>query len=133
MRRECVTQRPCGLTIATALLVALGALAGCAKRADNAQTQAAATPPQAIQDATTTAGAPAGVTTFATPEEAVDALIAAGEKQDNAALAALLGPGVKICCPRAIRLQIAARGMLSSRATAPVTSWSRAVPMSWRC
>jgi hypothetical protein len=31
------------------------------------------------------------VSTFATPEEAVDALIAAGEKQDNAGLQALLG------------------------------------------
>jgi hypothetical protein len=90
-------QRPVRFTIATALLVALGSLAGCARPAGNAGTQAAATAPEGVraatEDASTAAGPPAGVTTFATPEEAVDALIAAGEKPDNTALAALLGPG----------------------------------------
>jgi hypothetical protein len=91
-------QRPAGLTIETILLVALGTLAGCARPAGNTETQAS-TPPAATtaaaQGASATAGPPTGVTTFATPEEAVDALVAAGGKQDDTALAALLGPGTE--------------------------------------
>jgi hypothetical protein len=95
MKRERVRQGPCGLSVVTALLVTLGTLAACARPADKAATQTGLTQAPATRaaadDATVTAGPPAGVATFATAEAAVDALIAAGEKQDNAALAALLG------------------------------------------
>ena len=100
MRRECVMQRPAGLTIETILLVALGTLAGCARPAGNTETQAS-TPPAATtaaaQGASATAGPPTGVTTFATPEEAVDALVAAGGKQDDTALAAFQGEVEPAC------------------------------------
>ena len=65
-------------TTLTALLAALAALAlsGCARPAQN--TIARTADPQV---------------SFATPEGAVEALVAAGEKQDVAGLHALLGPG----------------------------------------
>jgi hypothetical protein len=94
VKRKRATQGHAGLTVATALLVTLAAMVGCARQSDNAATQTAATP-AATPDASAMAGPPAGVATFATAEAAVDALIAAGEKQDNAALAALLGPGTE--------------------------------------
>jgi len=62
--------------VLTTMLVALVALAGCAKSAQ--QTPARAASPQA---------------SFATPEEAVTALIAAGERHDVDALHELLGRG----------------------------------------
>jgi hypothetical protein len=65
------------LAALSVVMLAMGLLAGCAKPAGTSAT-AAQTPPQP---------------TFATPEEAVSALIAAGEKQDPQALQALLGPG----------------------------------------
>jgi hypothetical protein len=95
MKRERVMPGPAGLTVVTAFLVTLGTLSACARPADKAATQTAPTQAAATgaaaDDATVTGGPPAGVTTFATAEAAVEALIAAGEKQDNAALAALFG------------------------------------------
>jgi hypothetical protein len=70
-----------------ALCVALGTLSGCGKSPDTA------TPSTKVQTNTATAAAPQA--TFATPDEAVAALIAAGEKQDDQALQRLLGPGTK--------------------------------------
>ena len=66
----------------TALLMAVAALAGCAKPEQNATA-----PDTAAQSATQRA--------FATPEEAVAALIAAAQKQDSQALQILLGPGTE--------------------------------------
>jgi hypothetical protein len=63
----------------TTLSVVLGTLSGCAKRAENATTQAAS--PSSAQPS------------FATPEEAVTALIAAAEKADTEGVQNLLGPG----------------------------------------
>ena len=65
------------LAALSVVMLAMGLLAGCAKPAGNSAT-AAQGPPQP---------------TFATPEDAVSALIAAGEKQDLQELQALLGPG----------------------------------------
>jgi hypothetical protein len=68
------------LAAVTALFVALGTLPGCTKTADNTTPQASAAPPSAQPS-------------FATPEEAVAALIAAAERADTQALQSLLGPG----------------------------------------
>ena len=70
-------------TIAVASTVLM--LASCAKPEQSATTQAAA------QSATQASAQ----VSFATPEEAVSALIAAGEKQDTQALQNLLGPGTE--------------------------------------
>jgi hypothetical protein len=59
------------------VLLATGLLAGCAKPAGKSVAAAQASPQP----------------TFATPEEAVSALVTAGEKQDPQGLQALLGPG----------------------------------------
>jgi hypothetical protein len=68
------------LAAVTALFVALATLPGCTRTADNTTPQASAPQPSAQPS-------------FATPEEAVAALIAAGEKPDTQALQSLLGPG----------------------------------------
>jgi Protein of unknown function (DUF2950) len=68
-----------------ALCVTLGVLSGCGKSPDTA------TPSTTPHTSTATAVAPQA--TFATPDEAVAALIAAGD--DNQALQRLLGPGTK--------------------------------------
>jgi Protein of unknown function (DUF2950) len=62
--------------VVTTILVALATLSGCAKSGPHAP-----------------ARAPTPQASFATPEEAVAALIAAGEKHDTDALHALLGRG----------------------------------------
>jgi hypothetical protein len=69
------------LAVATTVL----ALSSCAKPEQSATTQAAVAP--ATQSSTQVS--------FATPEEAVAALIAAGEKDDTQALQNLLGPGTE--------------------------------------
>jgi hypothetical protein len=67
------------LATLTTVSVMLGTLSGCAKPGENATTQAASpTPAQP---------------SFATPEEAVAALIAAAEKADTEGVQNLLGPG----------------------------------------
>jgi hypothetical protein len=96
MKRSGVMQHRTFSSIATlAVLVTVTVPAACARRADNAATQTPSKQPAVTRSEVTAAnpaGPPAGVTTFATPEAAVDALIAAGEKPDNAALLAVLGP-----------------------------------------
>jgi hypothetical protein len=74
-----VMKKLASLGVVTALTLVLGA--GCARTADHAPTQAAAQP--------------AAQPSFATPEEALAALVAAGEKQDTQALQTLLGPGTE--------------------------------------
>ena len=67
------------------LIVAAAALVGCAKPATNAPDAASPAP----------AAASAAQPSFATPEEASDALVAAVEKDDRPALQQLLGPGTE--------------------------------------
>jgi hypothetical protein len=68
-------EQRCRLVAATALLLAVSTLAGCAKPAGETVPQALAQP------------------SFATPEEAVAALVTAGEKEGVETLQTLLGPG----------------------------------------
>jgi Protein of unknown function (DUF2950) len=67
------------------LLGAVAALMGCAKPGSNASGAASPAP----------AAASAAQASFATPEEASEALVAAVEKDDRAALQHLLGPGTE--------------------------------------
>jgi len=69
----------CAQWAVTILLAALAALSGCARPAQN--TTARTADPQV---------------SFASPEEAIAALVAAGEEQDVARLHALLGPGTGV-------------------------------------
>lgn len=70
------------LSATTALLLVLGTLAACTRTAD--------TP--TVQAASSELSTPVS---FATPEDAVAALIAAGEREDTQALQSLLGPGTE--------------------------------------
>ena len=69
-------------SLSMVVLMAVGALAGCTKPTQNAGAQSTA-PQSAPQPS------------FATPEEALAALIAAAQKQDPQALQILLGPGTE--------------------------------------
>jgi hypothetical protein len=71
------------LMLSYPVVVVMGCLGGCSNSGPNAA-------------ATTKESAPAlDETSFATPEEAADALVAALEKRDTAALQRLLGPGTE--------------------------------------